>query len=117
MPPGSKTSSRIERIEAAAERVLWLALLAVAAGAAYLVYALFAGDSFVVGFSRFPRVEQLYILNRLRVACQLATYASWMALAALAARSWQASEWGYAALLAGVLCLLAVPQLLRFALL
>jgi hypothetical protein len=116
MTSGPKSSSRREQVETAAEKVLWLALLAVAAAAAYLVYAVFAGDRYVAGFNQFPQAEQFHILSRLRVACQLATYASWVALAALAVRSWHASEWGYAALLAGALCQLAIPQLLRFAL-
>jgi hypothetical protein len=117
MPSGPASISRQERIEALCERVLWAALCGMAAGLAYLVYAVGSSEGFVATFRRFPQAEQLAIFDRLRVACQLLTYSAWIALAALAVRSWHAPEWGYVPLIGGGLCQLALPQLLRFALL
>jgi hypothetical protein len=103
-------------MEALAERVLWAALCGMAAGLIYLVYAVGSSEGFVASFRRFPRTEQLVIFDRLRVACQLLTYSAWIALAALAVRSWRAPEWGYVPLIGGGLCQVALPRILSFAL-
>jgi hypothetical protein len=114
MSLGPQKLSRWERIEAGAERVLWAALLGMAAGVLYLLYALTSADGFASAFNQFPPAEQARILSQLRVACDLLTYSSWVALAALAVRSWRAPEWGYAALLVGLLFVLAAPHVLVF---